>query len=70
MKFHLFFVTYYYSLLYTASIQKLMQIPTVSSSIEVWDFLSVDSQVGIYCSHILSKCLLVNLHIVWLVLVL
>ena len=27
--------------------QKLLQIPTISESIEVWDFLSVDSQVGI-----------------------
>lgn len=25
--------------------QKLLQLPTVSGSIEVWDFLSVDSQV-------------------------
>lgn len=29
-------------------LKKLMQIPTVSSSIEVWDFLSVDSQTYIF----------------------
>jgi hypothetical protein len=26
-------------------LQKVMQLPTISGSIEVWDFLSVDSQV-------------------------
>lgn len=29
--------------------QKLMQLPTISGSIEVWDFLSVDSQVQNFC---------------------
>lgn len=28
----------------------LLQLPTVSGSIEVWDFLSVDSQVNIFIS--------------------
>jgi sorting nexin-13 len=29
-------------------LQKLMQLPTVSGSIEVWDFLSVDSQTYLF----------------------
>ena len=33
-------------------LQNLMQLPTVSGSIEVWDFLSVDSQVQFPFPHI------------------
>ncbi|GFZ04158.1 phox (PX) domain-containing protein [Actinidia rufa] len=34
------------------STQKLLQIPTISGSIEVWDFLSVDSQTYVFLNSI------------------
>lgn len=42
----LFSFLHYLSItLFICVLQKLMQLPTISGSIEVWDFLSVDSQV-------------------------
>lgn len=39
-------VASYHSItLFLLVFQNLMQLPTISGSIEVWDFLSVDSQV-------------------------
>ena len=39
-------VASYHSItLFLIVFQNLMQLPTISGSIEVWDFLSVDSQV-------------------------
>jgi hypothetical protein len=35
-----------------STLQKLLQIPIVSSCIEVWDFLSVDSQVSFLTSFL------------------
>ncbi|VVA32710.1 PREDICTED: Phox-associated [Prunus dulcis] len=43
-------------------VKKLMQLPTVSGSIEVWDFLSVDSQTYVFTnSFSIIKTLSVNL---------
>ncbi|KAL7222183.1 hypothetical protein ACSBR1_023985 [Camellia fascicularis] len=38
-------------------LKKLLQLPTISGSIEVWDFLSVDSQVGWFVLLILLSFL-------------
>lgn len=43
---YFFCVTFnFYLILFLVLSQKLLQLPTVSNSIEVWDFLSIDSQV-------------------------
>ena len=53
---HIFFVSWYIFLFLLLSLfqwhwftapQKVLQLPTISGSIEVWDFLSVDSQVAV-----------------------
>ncbi|KAA8541797.1 hypothetical protein F0562_022949 [Nyssa sinensis] len=44
-------------------LKKLMQLPTISGSIEVWDFLSVDSQTYIFLDSItIIETLSVNLN--------
>ncbi|KAK7395572.1 hypothetical protein VNO78_16134 [Psophocarpus tetragonolobus] len=48
---HLCFIQYFVDA-WLIGPQKLMQLPTVSESIEVWDFLSVDSQLAWIPSHL------------------
>lgn len=44
-------------------LKKLLQLPTISGSIEVWDFLSVDSQTYIFSNSIsIIETLSVDLH--------